>query len=99
MSGITSPGELAKGQHITVLEWEPVVQEADGIFTTQTITHRDNSYKGDVLRVDSVCLPFVVVENLTGWGGGPIRLDTRRVSLMELSGDYVAAALRKSRTP
>lgn len=92
-----SPGEIAKGMMLTVLEWEPIVHEPDGYFTTTTRTIRDNSYKGDVLEVQAVDLPFIVVKNHTGYSGErPITLDTRRVTLMELSRDFIEAAKRKS---
>lgn len=93
MNKVISPGELSKGQFITLLEWEPIVHEADGFFRTTTYTVRDNSYKGDVLQVVAICLPFIVVNNLNGcFGDNNIDLDTRRVKLMELTEEYVKAA-------
>lgn len=96
MSKIISPGEIAVNQYLTVFEWEPVIQEPDGIFTTNTITYRDNSYKGDILKVTAVDLPFVVVERIYGFSfGSPLTLDTRRVKLMELSPEFIAAKTKK----
>lgn len=93
-----SPGDIAVGQFVTVLEWEPIVHEPLGMDIamgmTQTVVTQDNSYKGDVLRVTAVDLPFIVTEQEYGYSHGPIDLDTRRVSLMELSPAYVVASGR-----
>lgn len=81
-----SPTALSKGDFITVLEWT---------------SHRDNSYKGDVLEVQAIDLPFIVCKNHTGYSGGkPLSLNTNAVQLVSLSKEYVDAALgRKSETP
>lgn len=78
---------------LTVLEWEPVVHEADGFFTTTATTYRDNSWKGSVLEVKAVQLPYVVVNNHSYCSGRAITLDTRQVKLMELSPSMVEAMI------
>jgi len=93
---IISTGELAVGQFVTVLNWKPIIIEEPtfGSFgeTTgiQTRTHNDNSYKGEILEIKAVDLPFVVVKRVC-YSGNSFALDTRRVNLMELSEEYVKA--------
>jgi hypothetical protein len=93
---LITPGELAVGQFVTVLEWEPIVHEPDGMFTTTKTVYRDNSYKGDVLKVAAIDLPFLIVDRQSKYEfeRNAIKLDTRRVSLMELSPEYINAHSR-----
>lgn len=79
-----STHSLVKGLYVTVLNWTP----------------HDNSYKGDVLEIEAVDLPFVICKRHTGnWSGEkPISLDTRNVSLTLLSQDFVDAALGRGKT-
>jgi len=90
-----SPGEITKGMALTVLEWEPVVNEGGSIFGVMTTVHRDNSWKGDILDVEAVQLPYVVVRERDGCLSGAITLDTRRVKLMELTPEFIKAATEK----
>lgn len=97
---IISDGELSVGQKVTVLAWKRlVVDELTGDFLTggtqiQQRTIEDNSFKGDVLEIKAVDLPFIIVKVLSnGILKKPIKMDTRRVDLMELSNEYVAALL------
>lgn len=98
-----SPGELAVGQYITILEWTPwEVADIDldnpfSILGTKTKTHRDHSWCGDVLKVEAVDLPYIVVSHPNDGYlyGSNTKLDTRRVKLMELSEAYVKAAERR----
>jgi hypothetical protein len=92
-----SAGELAVGQFITVLEWIPWSSEmpGDGFLMTKTVIHTDYSWCGDVLKVLAVDLPYVAVQSINEtWMASAIQLDTRRVKLMELSPEYVAATKR-----
>ncbi len=95
-----SPAELAKGQNVTVLQWVPwdaEVQEDGFLGGTKTITRQDHSWCGDVLHVEAVQLPYVIVSHPNEkslYGDRPTRLDTRRAVLMELSAEYVAASKR-----
>lgn len=94
---LLSPGEISVGMHITILEWEPIVHEADGFFTQTCTVTQDRSWCGDVLKVTAVQLPFVVVdEGRGGFGLRGINLDTRHVKLMELKPEYVAARTQKT---
>ena len=87
---------------ITILEWAPVVHEPDAFsaeitgITTAT-THQDHSWCGDVLDVEAVQLPYVIVRERDSHLSSSIRLDTRRVKLMELTPEYVAAKTRRTR--
>ncbi len=97
MTKIISPGELAVNQLVTVYEWNPVTRDSNplDIFSTfgtvtQT-THQDHSFCGDILRVTSVMLPYIVVKPLSGGLTNPFELDTRRLSLMEVTNEYAAA--------
>lgn len=98
---IISPGELAVGQYITVYEWLPseVIDHAFGrLFggaTTRMYT--DTAYCGDVLKVEAIDLPYIVISrpNESASYSGNTKLDTRQVKLMELSEEYVKAMERK----
>lgn len=86
-----SPGEIVKNMNITVLEWEPVVHEPDGVFTMTKVVHQDNSWKGKLLIVVNVQLPYVYVIEYDGWSKKPFSIDTRRAKLMELKPEIVEA--------
>lgn len=88
-----TPGEITKGMALTVFEWEPVVREPDGLFTMTRTVHQDNSWKGAILDVEAVQLPYVVVHE-RGYEGRNFTLDTRRVKLMELTPEFIEAATR-----
>jgi len=90
-----SSGEISKGMCVTILEWEPIIREPDGIFTmTQTVC-KDNSWKGALLDVMAVQLPYIVVNERGNTYGQNITLDTRRVKLMELSSEFIEAKTKK----
>lgn len=90
-----TPGELQKGQMVTVHHW--IVQETElnplnggtAITTRQSL---DRSYCGDVLEVLAIALPYVSVVRRDlppGCKPDPFRLDTRVAILMELSKEFV----------
>jgi hypothetical protein len=92
-----SPGELTVGMQVTVHSWNPRdVPRFDLIGGATTVTHVDTSYCGDVLTVEALSLPYVV---LRAFSHRPspydvFRLDTRRANLMELSQEYVMASTK-----
>ena len=96
---IISPGELAIGMFVTVYEWIPWDApsfEGGLLGGTTMVKHTDHSWCGDVLKVEAIQLPYVVVSLPNqGWLSSNVRLDTRRVNLMELTPEYVEAAKRK----
>lgn len=75
---VLEPLLLRVGMMITLLEWT---------------SHKDNSYKGDVMKVIDVSLPFVSLKRDCGLVS-TINLDTRNVILAELSAEYVEANSR-----
>ena len=89
-----SPGELAVGQYITVLEWNPTTSEtSDGFFGTRVVTHTSQLWCGEVLQVTAVDLPYIVAKKCSDHLSlTPARLDIRCCKLMELSPEYVEAA-------
>jgi hypothetical protein len=100
------PDDLNVGEHITVLNWKRKIEVPDfdsifggmGIGTISTKSKEDQSYKGDVLEITSVDLPFIVVtvkKGLTAFLKRPLVLDTREVELKRLSEEFVKAALEK----
>lgn len=97
---LISPGELSVGQFVTIYEWLPIDVPADpfgGLFGGATVAtkHQDHSWCGDVLKVEAVDLPYVVVSHPNDRiFSHNTKLDTRQVKLMELSGDYVKALER-----
>lgn len=95
---MVSPGELKVGMNVTVMSWK----QREGLdfdgFGVKTITYTDRSYVGDVLRVEAIDLPFIVVTTSSHsilLRGVPIKLDTREVLLKELADAYVEAMQRK----
>lgn len=91
-----SPGELHVGQYVTILEWLPWTTESLELFgDTKTITHTDHSWCGDVLKIEVVQLPYVIVSHPNDFYlTSSTKLDTRRLKLMELTPEYVEAAKR-----
>jgi len=98
---IISPGELSVGQSVTIYEWLPRDVPPDpfsGLFggATTATKHRDRSWCGDVLKVEAVDLPYVVVSHPNqSYYDSNTKLDTREVKLMELSAEYVKAMSNK----
>ncbi len=77
--------DIRVGQHITVEAWLP---DKNG--------HIDHSWCGDVLLVEAVNYPYVIVKNKTDtWLSRPLQLDVRELKFMELTQAYVTAALAK----
>lgn len=64
-----NPEDIKKGMTITVLEWDT----------------SDNSWKGDRLDVVDVQLPYVMVLDSKWSHSKEVSLDTRKVTLMQLS--------------
>lgn len=95
-----SPAELGKGMNITILNWKPREITTGGLFTESTVTTiEDRSWCGDVLCVEAVQLPYVIVSHvMAGVGETNTKLDTREVSLMELNLDYVKALKREAKS-
>ncbi len=96
---ILSPGELAVGQLITILEWLPRETSPDpfgGLFGSALVAtqSRDRSWCGDVLKVEAVDLPYIVVKESYD-NARPFKIDTREARLMECSKAYIDA-LKKS---
>lgn len=88
-----SPGEISKGMFVTVLEHKPYESEIPSLFgdTVQKVKNQDRSGYGEVLRVEAVQLPYVIVRYLkcSILKDKPIRYDTRRTTFMELNDDYL----------
>ena len=87
--------DLKAGDFVTVLEWKPrevpVWSDHDSWQQVGTRTVQDTSWKGEVLTVDAVDLPYVVVHEARSRQPRAIALDTRRVTLKLLSPQYVNA--------
>lgn len=93
--------DLKAGLYVTVLEWKPreVPDLRGGLgFGGLGVTYRtvqDNSWVGDVLRVEAVDLPFVVARayypRTRTWDKAPFKLDIRRLVLRLLSPEYLEA--------
>lgn len=87
-----SPGEISKGMFITVLEHKPYESEIPSLFgdTVQKVKNQDRSGYGEVLRVEAVQLPYVIVRYISSiLKDTTIRYDTRRTTFMELNDDYL----------
>jgi len=87
-----APDDLTPGLFVTLLETEaPARHEGP-----TAAPAKDYTAAGAVLRVISVSLPFVLVQNMTpGMLRGPrmFPVDLRRSNLSALSDDYVRAAI------
>ncbi len=90
---IISPGELAVGQFITILEHDEIERVSGGFgFGMETITMQRPSWGlGEVFKVAAIELPYVAVTSKNRYSEGEMArsLDTRTMRLMELSPDYV----------
>ena len=91
-----TPGELAVGTDVTVLEASlfpvEVYQDSEGKMHGQKMSPSLSMYKGVPMKITAVNLPYVIVEVLSQ----PLVLDTRLVKFMELSKEYVEAAKIKA---
>jgi len=98
MPKIISPGELEKDQYITILDYTSSNSNGDGKSWKNTkvknLEHTFPGHAGKVFQIVHVELPFVItklyhspkiISNIT--------IDTRTVNLMELSKEFVDAAL------
>jgi hypothetical protein len=103
MNKLISPGELHVGQFVTVFAWEPYEAFSGGLagdFNLPLVaTHVDHSWEGSVLEIVAVNLPYIAVKNRSDtYLKHAFDLDTRRVSLMELSPEYILA-MKRDGTP
>jgi hypothetical protein len=90
-----TPGEIAKGQYITVLKWKKRDIQAMPLLGVAGGEYTDRSYVGNVLQVLSVDLPFVLVARLTEHykPNERLQLDTRELFLKELSAEFAETAI------
>ena len=92
-----APDDLTPGMFVTVLDTEnPPRHEGAGPVPPKPT--KDYTASGAVLRVVSLSLPFVLVQNMTpGMLRGPrmFPVDLRRSRLAALNDDYVRAAIGK----
>ena len=100
-TGLISAGELKVGQYVTVLNWKPkeILTEQsteeyvdknpmEQMLSKVMNLSQDRSLCGDVLAIEAIDLPFIVVQRLNS----PVAkgsIDTRFCVLKELSKDYV----------
>ena len=96
MAAVLVPDDFTVGDMITVLHgvtFDRVVSDGDDI--TTTIVQRENtSYQGNVLRIEVINLPFIIVTRLAHRFGresdrDSFSLDIRRFQFMRLSPEYV----------
>jgi len=90
-----APDDLTPGMFVTVLETENPPRH-EGVGPTPAKVSKDYTASGAVLRVISLSLPFVLVQNMTpGMLRGPrmFPVDLRRSRLAPLSDEYVRAAI------
>ncbi len=86
--------DLEVGMYITVLRGRPLYEIS---LTGTNQCGEDNSFKGDVLKILAVDLPFVVVRCCNSSLTGPITFDVRMYGLKKLSPEYVNSALNRTR--
>lgn len=89
MNKAMSPGELAPGQYVTVLANKPSETVSEDLLgTTKVVTQTHHTDEGTIFKVLSVDLPFVALQYQNSVKIKIIR-DTRRVTFMELSNEFV----------
>lgn len=65
-----------------------------GMYVT-VLAGKDKSFRGDVLEITAVDLPFIVIRWCNHSVTNPIVLDTRIYSLKKLSPEYIKQAMKK----
>lgn len=95
---ILNTDDLSVGDFVTVLHGAKYGSPFAGYRESAVITEEkmieDNSYKGDVLKIIAIQLPYIVLENLSnGMIDSPINLDLRKWKLMKLNEKYISAML------
>jgi hypothetical protein len=90
--------DLKVGMIITVLKGAEIkTQESSGAWSlgTKTVTRESEQCKGEVLRVEAIDLPYVVVSRIEYSSKifGKISFDVRETKFMELSNDYIESKL------
>ena len=88
--------DIEAGQHITVYTGRKMKVGP----INHIIEIEDTAFKGSVLKVECVDLPYVVVKELASWDGQPpernkISLDSRGMSFKRLSEEYVRSMTSK----
>jgi len=73
-----------------------IPEVGDFVTVTEWTSHKDNSYKGDVIEVMVVDYPLFRGKNHTYcYGDGNVTLDLSRLNIRELSAEFVADVLAK----
>lgn len=69
-----------------------------GFATTETQTEQreDNSFKGDVLQITAIQLPYIVTKHCSELLKNPITFDLREWQFIKLTPKYVEAARKDS---
>ena len=95
------PDDFEIGMYITVLNWIPYERQEfiNNPFSEEsicTIRTEDNSYKGDVLEILTINVPYIVVKQHSKYASqtSNISLDTRRTKFIPLTQDYVDNLLK-----
>ena len=94
------PDDFEKGMFITVLKGA-IYENFGGtslfsFINTETKTIEDNSFKGDVLEVLAVDLPYIAVKHHDRLYSHPTSFDIRKWSFKKLSKEYVEAMKPKA---
>jgi hypothetical protein len=97
MNKSISPGEIAAGQYLTVLENRPYTKESEDMLgMAQVLTQEDRSGMGDIFLVIAVDLPYVALEYVKGFlKKERVCFDTRLSTFMELKTEFVDAFMKK----
>jgi hypothetical protein len=91
-----SPGEIARGQHLTVLENHSVNRTiADVSGNVQVIVDKPEYGMGYVFEVVEVDLPYIAVTTKYPLNNSVRVLDTRNSIFMELKPEFVNALVNQ----
>ena len=99
---ILQPDDFAVGMYITVLENVPYQKEVevfeDYTASVKTLTRTDHSYKGNVLQILVINLPYLVCKIFDKYLGKPYNssFDIRITKFISISQEYVDSMEVKS---
>lgn len=92
---LLEPDDFEVGMYVTVLENLPYQREVEVFedYTAQvkTLVRNDNSYKGDVLQILAINLPYLVCKVFDKYIGKSYNspFDTRRTKFISINQEYV----------
>ncbi len=93
---VISPDDFNVGDIVTVVKGQECGGGVSGIglfgLATETKTVEDNSWKGDLLEIKAISLPYIAVKNLSDtFFKDNISINTKLTKLGKLTPEYIKA--------